>query len=399
VIGDHEDLTAWQWSDHATRAHNDGVHPAAVSFALALALAATLAMPRDAGADPEAQPPATSADAPAKDASSGADGAKAPAPADDGTDTDDDDAYAAPLPPAPAQTPTPQPPDDGTRALRRPNLSLARIFRGPFSTSRLFSMPTADVIGAYVLTLSGDASLVQEAGALTSAGVLSIGFGDIAQLEYRHTSAISVTGVNAPLPAVGVQLKIPIAERRNVPAFGVAFRLGVARTEQLGDTVIEEAATDLYLVGRLRFEFAPWLTLHGGARISSARIELSGDRAGTENTLTERRLTLPTGGYEIAMNQTAKIVGELALAPRFTFMPGADTRPDIGYGVLGRLGLRWSVTPALIIDGSINYQTDFGRIADAATLDAIVQWDIRLGAEVFVPWGALACRAAGVFCD
>ena len=109
--------------------------------------------------------------------------------------------------------------------------------------------------------------------------------------------------------------------------------------------------------------------------------------------------TIELNGVEIAMNKTAKIVGELALAPRFTFMPGEDTRPDIGYGVLGRLGLRWSVTPAVIIDGSINYQTDFGRIADAATLDAIVQWDIRLGAEVFVPWGALACRAVGVFCD
>jgi hypothetical protein len=80
-------------------------------------------------------------------------------------------------------------------------------------------------------------------------------------------------------------------------------------------------------------------------------------------------------------------------------MPGEATAPEIGYGVLGRLGLRWAVIPSVIIDGSINYQTEFGRIADVATLDAIVQWDIRLGAEVFVPWGALACRAAGVFCD
>lgn len=327
---------------------------------LALAIAAMLAAPRGASGDDD------------------------PAP---------DDAASAPAPPVAP------PPDDGTRALRRRDLSVVRIFRGPFSTSRLFSMPTADVIGAYMLTLSGDASLLQQTGALTSAGVLSIGFGDIAQLEYRHTSAIGITGVNAPLPAVGVQLKIPIPEHANVPAFGVAFRLGVPRTERLGDTAIDESVTDLYLVGRLRFEAARWLTLHGGARISSARIELSGDRTGTDNARTDRRLTLPTGGYEIAMSKDAKIVGELALAPRFKFMPGVDTRPEIGYGLLGRLGLRWSVTPSVIIDGSINYQTEFGRIADAASLDAIVQWDIRLGAEVFVPWGALACRAVGVFCD
>ncbi|MGN6109431.1 MAG: hypothetical protein ACTHU0_30265, partial [Kofleriaceae bacterium] len=60
--------------------------------------------------------------------------------------------------------------------------------------------------------------------------------------------------------------------------------------------------------------------------------------------------------------------------------PGADTRPGIGYGVLGRLGFRWSVVPWMILDGSINYQNDFGEIAKAAKLDAVVQWDIRLGA-------------------
>jgi hypothetical protein len=289
--------------------------------------------------------------------------------------------------------------DDGTKAIRRRGLSTARIFRGPFSTSRLFSMPTADVIGAYMLTLSGDASLLQDTGILTSAGVVSIGFGDIAQLEYRHTAAISVTGINAPLPAAGVQIKIPIPEYKNVPAFGIAFRLGVPRTESLGETTIEETVTDFYFVGRLRFEFARWLTLHGGVRYSRARIELFGDRAGTENTKTEQGLALPTAGYEIAMNKEAKIVGEIAFAPRFTYMPGPDTKPEIGYGVLGRLGLRWAVLPSVIIDGSINYQTDVGQLQNAARFDHVVTWDIRLGAEVFVPWGALACRAAGVFCD
>jgi hypothetical protein len=324
----------------------------------------------------------------------------APAPAPSGGRIGDD-----PSVPDPAYDPVPPPAtakpyvDDGTRAIRRRDLSRARIFRGPFSTSRLFSMPTADVVGAYMLTLSGDASLLQSTGILTSAGVLSMGFGDIAQLEYRHTAAISVTGVNAPLPSAGVQLKIPIPEYKNVPAFGIAFRLGVPRTEQLGDTVIEETVTDFYLVGRLRFELARWLTLHGGARYSRARIELFGDRSGTENTKAEHGLWLPTAGYEIAMNKEAKIVGEIALAPRFTYMPGPDTKPEIGYGLLGRLGLRWAVIPSVIIDGSINYQTDVGQITNAARIDHVVTWDIRLGAEVFVPWGALACRAAGVFCD
>ncbi len=281
-------------------------------------------------------------------------------------------------------------------AVRSRDASLRTIFRGPFSSSRLFAMPIADVVGAYVMSLSGDGSLLQKPGLLTSAGALAVGFGDIAQLEYRHTSAISIDAVHAPVPAVGVQIKVPIPDHSWVPAFGIAFRLGVPRDEQFGGTTVTETVTDLYIVGRLRFDSWPWLRLHGGTRISSAKIELSGAQSFDAEP---RTLALPTAGYEIAMNPTAKIVGEIALAPQFRWVPGSGEDPTIDYGLLGRLGLRWAVIPNLIIDGSIGYQLEVATMAPGDGLDAVVQWDIRLGAEVFVPWGALACRAAGVFCE
>ena len=278
---------------------------------------------------------------------------------------------------------------------RKRDATLGKIFHGPFQSSRLYTMPSADVVGAYVLSVSGDGSLLQETGVLTSAGVVAIGFGDIGQLEYRHTSAISVTGINAPIPSAGVQLKLPIPEYPNVPVFGVSFRLGVPRTERLADTNVEERVSDLFLVGRWRFSALPWLTLHGGARISQARITLS-----DANTFdTQRYLVLPTGAYELQMNPTAKIVGEIALAPRFAWMPATGVDPTIGYGLLGRFGMRWNLLPSVILDGSIGYQLDVATNAPAEGPGAIVQWDIRLGAEVFVPWGALACRATGVFCN
>lgn len=312
----------------------------------------------------------------------------------------------APLPalatgsPTAPTTPTAAPTDEPIEASRVPvrtrDASLRRIFQGPFASSRLFAMPIADVVGAYVLSLSGDGSLLQEPGLLTSAGALAIGFGDIAQLEYRHTSAISIDSVHAPVPAVGVQIKVPLPDRSWIPAFGVAFRLGVPREEQFGGTTVTETVTDLYIVGRLRFDTWPWLRLHGGTRISSAKIALSGAQTFDAEP---RTLALPTAGYEIAMNPTAKIVGEIALAPQFRWVPGSGEEPTIDYGLLGRLGLRWAVIPSLIIDGSIGYQLEVAKAGPADGLDAVVQWDIRLGAEVFVPWGALACRAAGVFCD
>ena len=292
----------------------------------------------------------------------------------------------------------PDPSDDSEHAStpkRKHDATLGQIFRGPFQSSRLYTMPSADVVGAYVLSVSGDGSLLQETGVLTSAGVVAIGFGDIGQLEYRHTSAITVTGVNAPVPSAGVQIKLPIPEFDNVPVFGVSFRLGVPRTERLAGTDIEERVSDLFLVGRWRFTAIPWLTLHGGARISQARIALT-DGAAFE---TQRYLVLPTGAYELQMNPTAKIVGEIALAPRFAWMPETGVDPTIGYGLLGRFGMRWSVLPSVILDGSIGYQLDVATNAPAEGPGAIVQWDIRLGAEVFVPWGALACRAVGAFCE
>ena len=155
--------------------------------------------------------------------------------------------------------------DDPVPERRDPDATIGHIFHGPFSSSRLFTMPTADVIGAYMLSLPLDGSLLQQPGVLTSAGVIAAGFGDIAQLEYRHTSAISVTGINAPVPAAGVQLELPIPEYAWVPKLGVAVRIGVPRDEQFGATVIEEKVTDFYFVARERI--TPWLTLHGGVRV------------------------------------------------------------------------------------------------------------------------------------
>ena len=66
-------------------------------------------------------------------------------------------------------------------------------------------------------------------------------------------------------------------------------------------------------------------------------------------------------------------------------------------GLLGRLGMKWRLLPAFVLEGSLGYQLD--DAAPTAGFDAVVSWDIRLGAAVFVPWGALACRAVGVFCN
>ncbi len=283
--------------------------------------------------------------------------------------------------------------------VRRRDASTREIFAGPFRSSHLFAMPVADVVGAYQISLAGDGSLLQETGILTSAGVLAIGFGDLAQLEYRHTAAISLGRTIAPLPAAGVQLKLPLSERRYLPAFSVALRFGLARDEELDDgRIATERVTDFYAVSRLRLwgRLSP-VTLHAGVRVSKAEISVDEADAPAPE-LVEKTLVLPAFGWEIATGGGAHLVGELMLAPQFD-LDTATGDPTIGAGLLGRLGVRWFVRPAVILDASLGYQVEVARAEIADGLNSIVQWDIRLGGEVFVPWGALVCRAAGVFCE
>src|SRR5262245_47571069 len=95
---------------------------------------------------------------------------------------------------------------------RRPDATWAEIFGGPFTSSRLFAMPIADVVGPYQLSVSGEGSLLADEGAFSGSAVIAIGFGDVAQLEYRLQAAISALQPEpVPLPALGVQLRAPLA--------------------------------------------------------------------------------------------------------------------------------------------------------------------------------------------
>ncbi len=275
---------------------------------------------------------------------------------------------------------------------RRPDSTWRALMRGPFWSSRLFATPVADTVGPYVLAMSWDGSLLEDPGILSSAGVVAVGFGDIAQLEYRHTSAISLDEAQAPVPAVGLQLEAPLPSGRGWPAVALAFRLGVPRREDVEGLTVDETVTDLYLMTRLHLwgPLTP-VTLHGGVRLSAARIELGGTGTGEAR----RRQWLPAGGVTVAVTDETLAIVELGLAPSFD-LDGAGA-PTIEAGVMGRLGARWFLHPAFSFDISLGYQRDDATAPGGVR--AVVDWDIRLGGELFVPWGAIACRSLGAFCS
>ncbi len=288
---------------------------------------------------------------------------------------------------------------DNERPVRKRDASVRQVLRGPFGSSHLFAMPTTDVVGAYILSIAGEGSLLSESDTFSGAGVAAIGFGDVAQLEYRLSAAFSNLGESdVLLPSLGVQFQIPLRERAYVPAFAVALRLGFARVDELDDGTkvhrFDEKVNDLYVVGRLHL-WGPFrrFTLHGGLRVGAASIR-------NDDVEKKKTLWLPAGGWDVQMTPQTKLAGELALVP--VFSPGIngvesrfETKP------FGRLGIRWAIHPAFILDASLGYRIEVAKFDQKPTggLDELIEWDIRLGAEVFVPWGALLCRARGALCE
>lgn len=262
-------------------------------------------------------------------------------------------------------------PDDSSHPLRE-----AIGQRG--NSSRLFYMPVADTVGAYEMTLSYDGSLLEEPGVLSSAGVFAVGVGDLAQIDYRHTSAIGIAGGSVPLPSVGVQLKLPFDTGTMVPAIAISYRLGIEHDENGS----KQKATDVY--GVAHFALPLNLDLHAGLRVTQAILEVGEEKV-------EATEWYPAVGIAHDLGSKATTIIELGRAPKFDI---EDGMPVINSGVTGRVGLRWRVHPRFAFDASAGY------LAQGVSTDPndFLAWDIRLGGEIFVPWGALACESLSLFC-
>lgn len=286
---------------------------------------------------------------------------------------------------------------------RRREATWSEIFRGPFAPSQLFAMPTAKVVGAYQLRLYGDASLLAEQEVLSTSSVAALGFGDLAQLEYRQSAALSGDERShralLGLPSIGVQFEVPLKARRYVPRFGLALRFGLPREAHSGEEEgrarrFDERATDLYMVSSLTL--SRW-ALHAGARITAASIEELGTDEPAE---VKRTLVLPALGVGFAVNRHSSLLFEAAMIPRFE-MPSSSEAGAIGSDPYGRAGIRWSALPWLTVDASVGYHLELQRrtARPDTGADALVDWDIRLGGELAIPWGAVVCRGLGIFCS
>lgn len=266
-------------------------------------------------------------------------------------------------------------------------------FSGPFTSQRLFTLPTADVVGAYEASLSSDASLLTEPDLLSLTSIAAIGFGDVAQLEFRSMKALEEgRRVNIVVPAVGVQAIVPLKTRKYVPRFGAALRIGIPQDIERDGIAFTHRVTDGYLVASLRLWGAlRAMQLHAGLRIAEVRVD---EEQGTTRALR----WLPAFGLDLAATPTTRFAAELVATPNVRFRDDRAAT-SIGTGLLFRAGVRWNLASWLVLDTSVGAGLEVARRRSVAggTQD-LLTWDIRLGGEIFLPWGKLACRSLHVFC-
>ncbi len=261
----------------------------------------------------------------------------------------------------------------------------------------LFNMPTEQTVGAYQLLIRGDGSLVKEPGVLSFAGLIAVGIGELGQLEYRHTGAISLGNRSAPLPTAGMQLLVPIPERWKVPQIGVAFRLGVLHEDAIDEVEIAERVSDLYFVSSFRLPGAMSpVQLHGGVRVSSAEAIVKSQGMDDDPLKTRETLLLPSIGWSAQMNPDARIIGEAEWVPRF--VAGGENQPvRIETGILGRLGVDWRMNSYFALNASIGYTLESPSTLARDGIN-LMNWDIRLGGEFFLPWRKPLCRNLSFIC-
>ncbi len=273
---------------------------------------------------------------------------------------------------------------DATKESRSPSDSWSEVFTQRYISTHLFSMPTASVVGAYKGSFRTDGSLLSRPSALSLFGVVAVGVGEIAQVEYRKTEGV-VSGqqTSVDLPSAGLQLRLPY-RHRYVPDTALAIRVGIPI--EISSTQ-KTRSIDLYFVAS---QAVGPFRLHGGLKTSFAAIE-----TGTKTT--KETLLLPTAGIEWDSSSQATLVAEIGAIPKF--FPQSDTlEARIDKAMLLRAGARWRIADWLSIDGSFGYHVQEGDSRQSSP-SKLTDWDIRMGAELHVPWGGVMCKTFHLFCN
>lgn len=282
------------------------------------------------------------------------------------------------------------------------NLGLTQSFLSPLGAmrtasqpSRLFSVPTAEILQSMEISFSGGGAFGVEGGTAILKNFI-IGLGGIAEVEFTTSGMTNrLTGKSERLPSSSFKVSLIPERFKNVwflPDIAVQLRSASwqslegesdqLRSEYKGYN--DQIAGNLHAINRLQKRFSI-LYLIIGKRISSLgsiQIGLSQTDIrtkggyqtiylrdyGTYDTIDIQELQesfiSPFGGIEIIANKSTRLMAEIQSVPLFDYnFKKKDI--EITQTWLGVAGVRFFIMEWLSLDTGVKYQSDFDGIADA----------------------------------
>jgi hypothetical protein len=261
--------------------------------------------------------------------------------------------------------------------------------------SRLFSIPSADILKSMEISVSGGGAFGVEGGKTLLRNFI-IGLGSIAEVEFTSSGMTNrLTGKSESLPTSSFKVSL-IPERYRdhwyIPDIAVQLRSASWQSLEGNNNALqsEYKAYSAYMNGNLhaidqvqkRFSI---LYMIMGKRIpgfGSLQLGISQTDVRTkggyqtiylpyqlEYTTDEipemkKSFLSPMGGFEIIANQNTHLMAEIQAIPLFDY-DFKQEKVTISQTWLSVAGVRFFILEWLSLDTGIKYQSDFKGIADA----------------------------------
>jgi len=268
---------------------------------------------------------------------------------------------------------------------------------------RLFSVPTARVLGSMDIRLTGGGAF----GVATDQsflGKVGIGLGNIAEVEFSTVGMVTnMTRGSTVFPTSAFKLMLIPENRWHIPTLAVAMRSSANWQDVRSDKRVLEANglgsfndeaskqvsridydtrfTTVYAVTTVRLWF---LSLHAGASLTDVRVkELSVDYyildPHSEPEEKQKNLIGGFAGFDIESNSRTKLMFEVRTVSNYEY--NTETRKiDVTEAYLAIGGVRFFFWRWLSTDVGVWYQSTFKGIADM---------QIKMSLNVFIPGGSI----------
>ncbi|MFC1569703.1 hypothetical protein ACFL4L_05675 [bacterium] len=267
--------------------------------------------------------------------------------------------------------------------------------RAASQPSRLFSVPSADILQSMEVSVSGGGAFGVEGGTALLRNFI-IGLGGIAEVEFTSSGMTNrLTGKSEILPTSSFKVSlIPERYRHHWFIPDIAFQLRSASWQSLeGDShelrseykdYSEAMDGNLHAINQVQKRFSILYMIIGkeipgfgslqfGLSQTDVRtkggyqtIFLSSSKMYDTIEIPELKKSFlsPIGGFEIIANKNTHLMAEIQSIPLFDYDFNQE-KVIISQTWMGVAGVRFFMTEWLSLDTGIKYQSDFEGIADA----------------------------------